>query len=99
MAYQKHTWTDNELITKELLNNVENGIAGITVPGDATTGSKGIVKMAAKVDAISTANAVTAKGEYTQADIEGMVTLINKNKEVINSILTALKNAGLMANA
>jgi len=86
MAYRKHTWTDNELITKDLLNNIENGIAEITVPEDATTEVKGIVKMA-------------AKETYTQADINGMVTLINKNKEKINEILTALKNAGIMKNA
>lgn len=99
MAYRKHTWTDNELITKDLLNNIENGIAEITVPEDATTEVKGIVKMAAKVDVIGTADAVTAKETYTQADINGMVTLINKNKEKINEILPALKNAGIMKNA
>ena len=55
--------------------------------------------MAAKVDVIGTADAVTAKETYTQADINGMVTLINKNKEKINEILTALKNAGIMKNA
>ena len=36
MAYSKHTWTDDELITKEKLNNIENGIANIELtPGPA----------------------------------------------------------------
>lgn len=63
---------------------------------DATTSQKGVVKQSEKVTAISTPNATTAKDVYTQADIEGMVTLINKNKETINGILTALTNAGIM---
>ena len=96
MAYSKHTWTDNELITKEKLNNIEDGIAAITVPVDATTEQKGIVKMAAKVDVIGVADCVTAKAEYTQADIEGMVTLTNKNKERLNDLITALKEAGIV---
>lgn len=124
MAYSKHTWTDNELITKEKLNNIENGIANIELtpgpkgdkgdrgetgpqgeqgpqgePGvvqDATTEVKGVVKMAAKVDVIGVADCVTAKAEYTQADIEGMVTLTNKNKERLNELITALKEAGIV---
>ena len=96
MAYTKHTWTDNELITKEKLNNIENGIANINVPVDATTEVKGIVKMANKVDVIGLADCVAAKAEYTQADIEGMVTLINKNKERLNELITVLKEAGIV---
>ena len=34
MAYSKHTWTDGEVITKEKLNNLENGLATVeTTPG------------------------------------------------------------------
>lgn len=34
MAYSKHTWTDDEVITKEKLNNIEEGIANIELtPG------------------------------------------------------------------
>lgn len=90
----------NKGIRKIKISDFKKGVgAGGTKVGDATTSTKGIVKMATKVDAISTANAVTAKAEYTQADIEGMVTLINKNKESINAILSALKTAGIMSNS
>lgn len=36
-SYEKHTWTDNETITKEKLNHIEEGIAGI----ELTPGPKG----------------------------------------------------------
>lgn len=43
MAYSKHTWTQGEVITKEKLNNIENGIANIELtPGPAgPTGPQG----------------------------------------------------------
>ena len=37
MAYSKHTWVDEEVITKEKLNNIEEGIANI----ELTPGPKG----------------------------------------------------------
>ena len=37
MAYSKHTWIDEEVITKEKLNNIEDGIANI----ELTPGPKG----------------------------------------------------------
>ena len=41
MAYTKHTWVDGEIITKEKLNNIENGIENIELtPGPA--GPKGV---------------------------------------------------------
>lgn len=43
MAYSKHTWTDGELITKEKLNNLENGLENVeTTPGPkGETGEQG----------------------------------------------------------
>ena len=43
MAYQKHTWTDDEVITKEKLNKIEEGIENIELtPGPkGETGAKG----------------------------------------------------------
>ena len=36
MAYTKHTWIQGEVITKEKLNNIEDGIANIELtPGPA----------------------------------------------------------------
>ena len=37
MAYSKHTWVDEEVITKEKLNNIEDGITNI----ELTPGPKG----------------------------------------------------------
>ena len=37
MAYQKQTWQDSEVITKEKLNHIEEGIANI----ELTPGPKG----------------------------------------------------------
>lgn len=34
MAYEKQTWNDGDIITKEKLNHIEDGIAGIELtPG------------------------------------------------------------------
>lgn len=100
MAYTKHTWVDGEVITKEKLNNIESGIEALPAgPADATATTKGVVKMAAKVDAVGTANAVEAKDAYTKADIQGMVALANANKTAINAVIKALKDAGIMVNA
>ena len=43
MAYQKHTWQDDEIISAERLNAIENGIAKIELtPGPAgETGAQG----------------------------------------------------------
>ena len=37
MTYTKHTWIQGEVITKEKLNNIEDGIANI----ELTPGPKG----------------------------------------------------------
>lgn len=43
MTYTKHTWVDEEIITKDKLNNIEDGIANIELtPGPAgPTGPQG----------------------------------------------------------
>ena len=46
MTYTKHTWDDGEIITKEKLNNIEDGIANVELtPGPqgpkGATGPKG----------------------------------------------------------
>lgn len=36
MAYTKQTWTDGDVITKDKLNHIEDGIANVeTIKGDA----------------------------------------------------------------
>lgn len=43
MAYEKQTWNDGDIITKEKLNHIEDGIAGIELtPGpQGEKGDKG----------------------------------------------------------
>lgn len=51
MAYAKTTWNDNDVITKEKMNNLETGVetANNSVPAAATTAKAGIVKQATAV--------------------------------------------------
>ena len=80
MAYTKTTWNDGDVITKEKMNNLENGVktANDGIPGTATTSAAGTVKQSALV--------ADAAGE-------------NVTAAEFNALLTALKNAGIMASA
>lgn len=51
MAYTKTTWNDNDVITKEKMNNLETGVetANNGIPAAATTAKAGLVKQAAAV--------------------------------------------------
>lgn len=80
MAYQKHTWTDDEVITKEKLNNIEDGIANIELtPGpvgpQGATGPKG--DKGDKGDSATVADATTSA--------KGIVKMATK----VNAIATA----------
>lgn len=81
MAHVKHTWTDDEVITKELMNALESDLAALgdkyTLPAAKKT-TLGGVKQMSKVEDAST---------DTGADL----------KDKINEILAALKTAGIMS--
>ena len=49
MAYSKTDWKDNDVITKEKMNNLEAGVetANNGIPAAATTATAGLVKQAA----------------------------------------------------
>lgn len=51
MAYSKTNWKDNDVITKEKMNNLEDGVetANNGIPAAATTATAGLVKQAALV--------------------------------------------------
>lgn len=51
MAYTKTTWNDNDVITKEKMNNIETGVetANNSIPATATTSKAGLVKQATAV--------------------------------------------------
>lgn len=46
MVYSKKTWVDGEVITKEAMNNIENGVATADagIPVNATKAKAGLVK-------------------------------------------------------
>lgn len=51
MAYSKTDWKDNDVITKEKMNNLEAGVetANNSIPGTATKETAGTVKQSAAV--------------------------------------------------
>ena len=89
MAYQKHTWQNDEVISAERLNAIENGISEIELtPGPkgekGEAGEKGadaVINKLNKVDALA--------GE---ADAATIVT-------AFNNLIADLKAKGLMNNA
>lgn len=58
MAYSKKTWVDGEVITKEAMNNIENGVATADagIPVNATKAKAGLVKQATLVPEAAGAN-------------------------------------------
>mgnify|MGYP000022681689 FL=1 len=68
MAYSKKTWVDDEVITKEALNNIETGIENTekAIPSTATKTKAGTVKQAAMV-------AGAAGENVTQAEFKALL--------------------------
>lgn len=77
---------------------IKEGIGGgsYELPA-ATTSALGGVKKAATVTAVADADATAAGDAYDKTAAQSLVTLANKNKATINSIIQNLKNAGIMA--
>ncbi|WP_282804029.1 phosphoenolpyruvate synthase [Secundilactobacillus kimchicus] len=67
MAYKKHVWCDNERITADKLNNIENGVDNQQVGPAGPTGVKGD-----KGD--TGATGVGFKSLALTADIDGKIT-------------------------
>lgn len=63
MAYSKKTWVDGEVITKEAMNNIENGVATTDagIPVNATKAKAGLVKQATLVPEAAGANVTKAE--------------------------------------
>ena len=101
MAYTKKTWVDDEVISKDALNNMESGIdtANKGLPSNATKSKAGIVKQAAAVTAVSTEDAGTVSEAFAQAEVQKIATLADANKTAINAVITALQNAGIMSTS
>lgn len=115
MAYSKKTWVDDEVITKNAMNNMESGIAAndsknTTQDADiaslkkkavnATTSTPGFVKQTSKIDAVGAADATAAASQApTKAEFDKLVTLSNETKSKLNALIAALKTAGITASA
>lgn len=81
MAYEKHTWTDGELITKERLNHIEDGLENVeTTPGpegpkgDPGSDAKQIKSVVINTD---TSNVITG-GTVTFTDDSSVPITVNK---------------------
>ncbi|MDB1935136.1 collagen-like protein [Clostridium tertium] len=95
-SYEKHTWTDDEVITKEKLNHIEEGISNIELtpgpkgdPGEkgekGDPGQKGadaVIKKLNKIDALTVESATT----------QDIAT-------VVNNLIADLKAKGYMNEA
>lgn len=101
MAYSKKTWVDDEVITKDALNNMESGIdtANKGIPSNASKTKAGLVKQAALVQDVSSENAGTISDAFAQEEVQKVATLADANKTAINAIISALKTAGIMATS
>ena len=101
MAYTKKTWIDDEVIAKEALNNMENGIetANNGIPGNASKSKAGVVKQANNVADVSAEDAGTVSDAFNQSEIQKIATLADANKSAINAILASLEAAGIMASS
>lgn len=93
MAYEKQTWTDDEVITKEKLNHIEDGIANIELtPGPAgpkgdkgETGAQGPKGADAVINKLNKVDALTAESATTQ-----------QIATAFNNLIADLKAKGLM---
>ena len=93
MSYSKHTWTQGEVITKEKLNNIENGIENIELtPGPAgpagpkgEPGPQGLPGADAVINKLNQVDALTAESASTQ-DIA----------TAFNNLIADLKTKGFM---
>ena len=101
MAYSKKTWVDDEVITKDALNNMESGIdtANKGIPSNASKTKAGLVKQATIVQDVSSENAGTISDAFAQEEVQKVATLADANKTAINAIISALKTAGIMATS
>ena len=101
MAYSKKTWVDDEVITKDALNNMESGIdtANKGIPSNASKTKAGLFNQATLVQDVSSENAGTISDAFAQEEVQKVATLADANKTAINAIISALKTAGIMATS
>lgn len=112
MAYEPHTWTDDELITKERLNAMEQGIKNEQVgpqgpKGDkGETGPQGPKGDQGETGAQGPAGTVEAATKEKAGAVKQMALISDAStdtgadlKTKINEILTGMKTAGIMSES
>lgn len=106
MAYEPTTWNNDDVITAEKLNKLEQGVkneqvgpAGPAGPaGDK--GDPGAQGPAGPSYTLPAANKTTLGGVKQMALIEDLSTETATDlKDKINAILTGMKKQGIMANS
>lgn len=89
MAYNKKTWISNETITKEALNNMENGIAALSKTFDTVADLKSADVQAGDI--------VYTLGYYKKGDGGGFVYEIVNESSLDTEVVNIQLNNGLKA--
>lgn len=89
MAYNKKTWMSNETITKEALNNIENGIAALSKTFDTVADLKSANVQAGDI--------VYTLGYYKKGDGGGYVYEIVNNPSLDTEVVNIQLDNGLKA--
>ena len=71
-----------------------------TIPGNATTATAGVVKMASAVENVAAADATSTSSTETvnPTEFAASVTLLNECKTKLNALLAAERTAGQLSN-
>lgn len=106
MAYTPTTWNNNDVITAEKLNKLEQGVKNEQVGPVGPAGAKGekgdpgAQGPAGPSYALPAANKTTLGGVKQMALIEDLSTETATDlKNKINAILAEMKKQGIMANS
>lgn len=97
MAYEPTTWNNDDVITAEKLNKLEQGVKNEQV---GPAGPAGAVGPAGPSYTLLAANKTTLGGVKQMALIEDLSTETATDlKDKINAILAEMKKQGIMANS
>lgn len=100
MAYEPHTWENDELITAERLNAMEQGIKNEQVGPQGPKGDQGETGEQGPAGTVEAATKEKAGAVKQMALISDASTDTGTDlKTKINEILTGMKTAGIMSES
>lgn len=100
MAYTPTTWNNNDVITAEKLNKLEQGVKNEQVGPAGPAGPAGAAGPAGPSYTLPAANKTTLGGVKQMALIADLSTETGTDlKNKINAILAEMKKQGIMANS